>query len=95
MKEVRKMGAAKKVIGAGIVGTALGAAAGAATVMLADKKNREKALKKAKELRSSAEKTVDTLQKKAQSVAKKVDEVKQELLKASQEQDKTEDEKLN
>lgn len=67
-------------VGVGLLGVAVGVAAGAATVVLSDKKNREKALKKAKELHKQAEDTVDTLQKKAQTLLDKVEEVKDEIM---------------
>lgn len=65
---------------AGLLGAAVGVAAGAATVMLSDKKNREKALKKAKELHRRAEDTVEDIQKKAKNLVDKVEEVKDEIL---------------
>lgn len=66
-------------VGVGILGVAVGVAAGAATVALSDKKNREKALKRAKELQKQAEDTVGTLQKKAQTLLDKAEDAKDEI----------------
>ncbi len=71
---------AKKVIGAGLVGTALGVAAGAATIILSDKKKRTQVVKTAKQLQKSAEDTLETLQKKAQEVVDVANDIKDEFL---------------
>lgn len=63
-------------VSAGMLGVAVGVAAGAVSVILSDKKNREKALKKAKELQKQAEGTVGQLQEKAQTLLDKVEEVR-------------------
>lgn len=76
-------------VGAGILGVAVGVAAGAISVVLSDKKNRDVALKKAKELHKQAEGTVDELQKKAQTLLDKADEVKGELSKEAEEKAKS------
>ena len=67
-------------VSAGLLGAAVGVAAGAATVMLSDKKKREMAIKKAKMLHRKAEETVEDIQKKAQKLVDKVEEVKDEIL---------------
>ncbi len=74
------MGNTKKTVTAGIIGTAVGVAAGAATMYLSDKKNREKALKKAKEMKKLANETAHDLQKKAVDLREKVEGVKDEIL---------------
>lgn len=67
-------------VGAGLLGTAVGVAVGAAAVALSDKKTRDKAIKKAKEFQKTAEKTVDDMREKAQGLVDKVEEVKDEFL---------------
>lgn len=67
-------------VGAGLLGVAVGVAAGAATVMFSDKKNRDKAVKKAKELQKQAAGTVEDLQKKAQTLLDKAEDVRDEFL---------------
>jgi hypothetical protein len=69
----------KTTVAAGILGTAVGVAAGVATVYLSDKKNRKTALKKAKELHLQAEETLDELSKKARMLGDKVEEMKSQL----------------
>ncbi len=91
VEEVKNMSDNKGIskAGVGLLGMLVGVAAGVASVVLSDKKNRETALKKAKELHKQAEGTVDEIQKKAQTLLDKADDVKDELLKEADEKSKT------
>ena len=66
-----KKSTAGKVVGAGLVGTAVGVAIGAAAVAFSDKKTREKTLKTAKDLSKHASGTINTVSKKAQDYLNK------------------------